>query len=81
MRTGFPTLHEVKRLTIAAIAAAGIGLFGTGVHGMAALDGRLAEADQRQGVTREVDLRRGPGRDCPGREHRDDPPPADERRL
>lgn len=72
----------VKRVAIVAIAAAGIGLFGTGVHGMAALDGRLAEADERQAITREVELRRGPGRDCPWRERRDDPPPLpDERRL
>jgi hypothetical protein len=74
----------VKRLAIVAIAAAGIGLFGTGMRGIAALDGRLAEADDREPVVREVELKRelGAREDCPAHEGRDDPPPLpDERQL
>lgn len=81
MRRGrpIPNLPTVKRLAMVVAAVVGLGLFGTGLRGVADVDGRLSEASERP-VVRDVDFRqktRAPG-DCPGREHRDALPPRDE---
>jgi hypothetical protein len=49
----------------------GLGLLGGGVHGLAQVDGRLADAAER-GTARDVELRQElPRRErCPWREHR-----------
>jgi hypothetical protein len=47
-----------------AIAVAGVGLFGTGVRGLAALDGQLSDAADRPAV-REVKREHGVRDDCP----------------
>jgi hypothetical protein len=52
-------------MAIGTIAVAGIGLFGTGVHGLAQVDGKLADAADRPKVH---DVRDEPGAtkgDCP----------------
>ena len=72
----------MKRLAAIGVAVAGLGLFGTGLVGMAEVDGRLAGATDRPAV-RELDVRqeiRGPD-DCPGREHREETPLRDELSL
>jgi hypothetical protein len=72
-------VRTVKRLAIAAVAVAGLGLFGTGLRGVAEVDGRLSDAADRPAV-RELDVSqktRAPG-DCPGREHREEPAPRAE---
>jgi hypothetical protein len=53
-----------------ALAAGGLGLFGTGVHGLAKLDGRLAEAADGRPAVREVKLAPGAPHDCPWRDRR-----------
>jgi hypothetical protein len=54
----------VRRAAIATVAVAGLGLFGTGVHGLAQVDGKLADAVDRPAVR---DVRNAPGAkdDCP----------------
>jgi hypothetical protein len=63
----------VRGFAIATIAAAGLGLFGTGVHGLVQVDGKLAGAADRpavQDVRNELGGKRG---DCPRLEqHRSD---------
>jgi hypothetical protein len=54
-----------------AIAATGLGLFGTGVRGLTQVDGHLADATQGQPPAQEVKQVRVT-RDCPFREPRDD---------
>jgi hypothetical protein len=49
-----------------AVAVAGVGLFGTGVRGLAALDERLADASDRPAV-RDVKRKLEPKGDCPWR--------------
>lgn len=59
-----------------AIAVAGVGLFGTGVRGLAALDGQLSDsADRSSGRQVEREVKRGVRDDCPAskRRHRYDP--------
>jgi hypothetical protein len=74
----------MRRVAIVAVAVAGLGLLGTGVRGVAALDGRLADAIDDP-PAREVEVRQElrDRDDCPGPEHRDEarPPLMDERRL
>ncbi len=63
-------------MAIVAVAAAGLGLFGTGVHGLTQLDGELADgatAPATQQIKREL----GPRGDCPAH----DRGPVNERRL
>ena len=58
-----------RRLVIGTIALAGLGLFGTGVHGLVQVDGKLADAAGRpavQDVKNELESRS----DCPRRERR-----------
>jgi hypothetical protein len=58
-----------RRLVIGTIAVAGLGLFGTGVHGLVQVDGKLADAAGRpavQDVKNELDSRG----DCPRHERR-----------
>jgi hypothetical protein len=49
------------------IVVAGLGLFGTGVHGLAQVDGKLADAADRS-VVKQVRDAAGPKGDCPFRE-------------
>jgi hypothetical protein len=63
-------------VAIVAVAVAGLGLFGTGVHGLAQLDGELADG-ATTAPTREVKRELGPRGDCPERDHA----PLNERRL
>jgi hypothetical protein len=59
----------VRRLVIGTIAVAGLGLFGTGVHGLVQVDGKLADAAGRpavQDVKNELESRG----DCPRPERR-----------
>jgi hypothetical protein len=66
----------VRGLAIGTIAVAGVGLFGTGVHGLVQVDGRLADAADRPAVhevKNELDARD----DCPRREQ----PRSESRRL
>lgn len=67
----------MKRVVTLVLAVAGLGLFGSGVHGMTQVDGRLAEADEAADA---VDVKRelGAPDDCPERR---DPPPGESRRL
>ena len=63
-------------MAIVAVAAAGLGLFGTGVHGLTRLDGELADGATAP-ATHEVKRELGPRGDCPWR----DRGPVNERRL
>jgi hypothetical protein len=63
----------VRRVAILAVAVVGVGLFGTGVRGLTALDGQLADATDRP-ATHEVKRELGPRDDCPWRD-------SNERRL
>ena len=56
----------MRGIAIGTIAVAGLGLFGTGVHGLVQVDGKLADAADRPAtheVKNELDV---PG-DCPNR--------------
>jgi hypothetical protein len=54
----------VRGAVIGTIAVAGLGLFGTGVHGLTQVDGKLADSADRPAVR---DVRDAPGAkgDCP----------------
>jgi hypothetical protein len=65
----FSNLGGVRRVAIVAIAAAGVGLFGTGVRGLTALDGELADATGRS-PAQEVRSAPEPRDDCPSRDDR-----------
>jgi hypothetical protein len=60
----------VKGVAIGAIAVAGLGLFGTGVHGLAQVDGRLADAADAADRPAAKQVRNEPAAkgDCPWRE-------------
>jgi hypothetical protein len=61
----------VRGVAIGAIAVAGLGLFGTGVHGLAQVDGKLADSADRPAaheVRNQVRNERGAKDDCPFRE-------------
>jgi hypothetical protein len=60
-------------MAIGAIAVAGLGLFGTGVHGLTQVDGKLADAAERPAVKHVRDEPGSKG-DCPKpeRQHRYD---------
>ena len=51
-------------MAIGTIAVAGLGLFGTGVHGLAQVDGKLADAADRP-AAKQVRNEAGAKRDCP----------------
>lgn len=71
-------MRVVRRVAIVAAVVGGLGLFGSGVHGMAQLDGRLAELGERGPAVRDVELRRELGvRDCPEHDRPDQRPPPD----
>jgi hypothetical protein len=57
----------VRGLAIGTIAVAGLGLFGTGVHGLTQVDGRLADAADRPAV-KQVRDEPGAKGDCPNPE-------------
>jgi hypothetical protein len=59
----------VRGAAIGAIAVAGLGLFGTGVHGLTQVDGKLADAAERPAAKQVRDERGGKG-DCPKPERR-----------
>jgi hypothetical protein len=63
---------RARRVAIATAAVVGVGLFGSSVHGLTQLDGRLAESRERE--TRTIKLKRehhaAGVRDCPWRESR-----------
>jgi hypothetical protein len=56
-------------VAIVLVAAAGLGLFGTGVHGLTRLDGELADGATAP-TTREVKRELAPHGDCPRRDRR-----------
>jgi hypothetical protein len=60
---------RVKGVAIWAVAAGGLGLFGTGVHGLVEVDGKLAGAAERPAADRPAarEIRNAPGAkdDCP----------------
>lgn len=66
----FTNLTEMKQVAILAVAAAGLGLFGTGVRGLTQVDEQLATAADRppavHNVKQELDVRR----DCPWQDER-----------
>jgi hypothetical protein len=51
-------------MAIGTIAVAGLGLFGTGVHGLTQVDGKLADAAERPAAKQVRDEPGGKG-DCP----------------
>jgi hypothetical protein len=51
-------------VAIGTIAVAGLGLFGTGVHGLTQVDGKLADAAERP-AAKQVRDERGAKGDCP----------------
>jgi hypothetical protein len=53
----------VRAVAIGTIAVAGLGLFGTGVHGLAQVDGKLADAADRP-AAKQVRDERGAKGDC-----------------
>jgi hypothetical protein len=59
----------VRGVAIGTIAVVGMGLFGTGVHGLAQVDGKLADAADRPAAKQVRDERPAKG-DCPLRERR-----------
>ena len=61
----FTTLSQVRRTAVLALALAGLGLFGTGVRGLAQVDEQLADSTKRP-VTHQV-KQELPG-DCPWQE-------------
>ena len=54
----------MRRLAIGTIAVAGLGLFGTGVHGLTPVDGKLADAAERP-AAKQVRDEPGAKGDCP----------------
>ena len=64
-------VFRVRAAAIGTIAVAGLGLFGTGVHGLTQVDGKLAGAANRPAV-HDVKFESGAKRDCPApeRQHR-----------
>ena len=54
-------------MAIGTIAVAGLGLFGTGVHGLTQVDGKLADAAERPAV-KQVRDELGAKGDCPKRD-------------
>jgi hypothetical protein len=54
-------------MAIGTIAIAGLGLFGTGVHGLTQVDGKLADAAERPAV-KQVRDEPGAKGDCPYRD-------------
>lgn len=54
----------MRGLAIGTIVVAGLGLFGTGVHGLAQVDGKLADAAERPAV-KQVRDEPGAKGDCP----------------
>jgi hypothetical protein len=59
---------RVRGAAIATVAVAGLGLFGTGIAGLAQVDGKLADAADRP-VVRDVKNGSGAAKgDCPYRE-------------
>ncbi|MGH2713116.1 MAG: hypothetical protein ACRDM7_04385 [Thermoleophilaceae bacterium] len=62
----------MRGAVIGTIAVAGLGLFGTGVHGLAQVDGKLADAADRPALN-DVRNELGGKVDCPGPDrHRSD---------
>jgi hypothetical protein len=61
----FTTLTGMRRVAILAVAAAGLGLFGTGVRGLTQVDEQLATAADRQPATHNVKQQLDGPRDCP----------------
>jgi hypothetical protein len=57
----------VRGALIGTIAVAGLGLFGTGVHGLTQVDGKLADAADRPAVREVKDAPEAKG-DCPNPE-------------
>jgi hypothetical protein len=70
----------VRGAVIGTIAVAGLGLFGTGVHGITQVDGKLADAADRPAVR---DVRDEPGAkgNCPSPERHQPSRSYDRRRL
>jgi hypothetical protein len=60
-------VHGVRGPVIGTIALAGLGLFGTGIHGITQVDGKLADAADRPAL-REVRDAPGAKGDCPNPE-------------
>ena len=63
----FTNLTGMRRVAILAVAVAGLGLFGTGVRGLAQVDEQLATATERP-VTQNVTQGLDGDRDCPWRD-------------
>ena len=61
----------MRRVAIGAVAVAGLGLFGTGVHGLVQVDAKLADAaSDRPPAVRDVRLDLNDRGDCPSHERR-----------
>ena len=72
----------MKRLSAVALAVVGLGLLGSGLHGMTVVDARLSDAVDRPAQDERVIRQeiRSPG-DCPWREHREEMRLRDQRAL
>jgi hypothetical protein len=57
-------------VAIATAAVVGVGLFGSSVHGLTQLDGRLADRDERRAPAVRQEHRAIDVRDCPQRDGR-----------
>jgi hypothetical protein len=61
---------RARRVGIATAAVLGVGLFGSSVHGLTQVDGRLAEGQQREAREVKQEPHEAGVRDCPRRELR-----------
>ena len=62
---------RVRRILLVAVAVAGLGLFGSGVRGLAQMDDQLAAAAKQPAthqVRQEIEVRH----DCPWRDRQDE---------
>jgi hypothetical protein len=58
---------RARRVGIATAAVIGVGLFGSSVHGLTRLDGRLADRQERETLSVKQERRAADVRDCPWR--------------
>jgi hypothetical protein len=68
--SGFTNLTRMRRVAILAVAAAGLGLFGTGVRGLTQVDQQLATAADRPPASLNVKQGLDGRGDCPWQDDR-----------